>query len=79
MSNKDIDGIRRAIRDPHMRGLFDAAYGAGWIASWKGSNHICLRAPRPNGHYRVIMSSTAVNGRAFENTRSYFRKGGLDV
>jgi len=68
--------IFQSFRDPDLKRAYLRAIRAGWTSRLGGSGHVILTSPTGQ---RVVLSKTAVAGRAIKNAVADLRRAGLEI
>lgn len=71
------DAKRPKVKDKALDGMIAKAWDAGWWCRTAGSGHVMCYAP--DGGRMVDVANTPSDHRTVPNTRSYFRRSGLDL
>jgi hypothetical protein len=70
------------VKDSELQKMIEAAWAAGWWCEWTGSGHVnCYTPPPPDGSRGKIVNvaNTPSDRRTVPNTRSTFRRAGLQL
>lgn len=71
-----------SVKDPQLSAMIEAAWAAGWWCEKASNGHVqCYQWPVGGGGRGVIITvaNTPSDHRTIPNTRSYFRRAGLQL
>jgi hypothetical protein len=71
-----------SVKDRELHAMIEAAWSAGWWCEWGGGGHVrCYQWPVDDGGRGkiVVVANTPSDRRTIPNTRSTFRRAGLQI
>jgi hypothetical protein len=73
----DPQAKRPKVKDKELDAMIETAWNAGWWCRPAGSGHVFCYPP--DGGRMVCVANTPSDRRTIPNTRSYFRRSGLEL
>jgi len=66
------------VKDPELRAMVEAAWAAGWWCEKRANGHVMCYPPDKAARM-VLVANTPSDHRTVPNTRSSFRRSGLNL